>query len=447
MATLLVFKGESLVHTVPIGDRGLTIGRLADNDVVLPDDGKAVSRHHAELHPEGDQFLIRDLDSQNGTWVAASRVTRALLAGGQEAVIGPYRLRIDADDTESAARLTVEAPAAVTRPFQRGSTAVTPVVAGSGTRRTAARSSGSTVSGALRSGNRNVAVVGAAAVAALALLGLAGWFLLRAVPAPDQTQAAATTTSVPGAAPVDPEIEQVQQATRLLESGSIGEAVTRYLEPLLLANPANAEAGLIWTRAQLALAPPIAPAPAAATAPPPKPLEPGIPRLASETDAAYLNRIGEARSHYEWGERLLAQSEWPEALQVFERLAATYPEFKDVGAKAQVARSRIRDAASAAMESGRKHEDAGDFQAAARDFARAKSLGIDADGDIVRVNASARVRAQGLMKQARMLENYADRNPASRDEAVKLFRQIVGLLPAGDPDREYAEARLVKLAP
>jgi len=54
-------------------DRGLlTIGRGQDCDLVLQD--TLVSRHHAELRRHGDQWLVVDLGSTNGTFVGGVRL-------------------------------------------------------------------------------------------------------------------------------------------------------------------------------------------------------------------------------------------------------------------------------------------------------------------------------------------------------------------------------------
>ena len=56
----------------------IRIGRVPDNDLVLPD--LNVSRHHAELrrHPDG-RFELADLGSHCGTFVNGQRITRAVL--------------------------------------------------------------------------------------------------------------------------------------------------------------------------------------------------------------------------------------------------------------------------------------------------------------------------------------------------------------------------------
>jgi len=51
---------------------GVTIGRIASNDVVI--DHPSVSRFHAWLaHDGASQWRLFDADSQNGTWLGAAR--------------------------------------------------------------------------------------------------------------------------------------------------------------------------------------------------------------------------------------------------------------------------------------------------------------------------------------------------------------------------------------
>ena len=52
---------------------GITIGRAADNDIVLDDN--MVSRHHARLDMQANTYLLTDLDSANGTWVNDRRMS------------------------------------------------------------------------------------------------------------------------------------------------------------------------------------------------------------------------------------------------------------------------------------------------------------------------------------------------------------------------------------
>jgi general secretion pathway protein A len=66
------------------------IGRGSDCEVVL--DHKFLSRHHAVITHEGGAWMLRDLDSTNGTRVNGSRVECWQLADGDEIAIGKHRL-------------------------------------------------------------------------------------------------------------------------------------------------------------------------------------------------------------------------------------------------------------------------------------------------------------------------------------------------------------------
>ncbi len=72
---------------IPIGPNGLTIGRNADNDIPLPDE-LLVSRWHAEITCQEGRFVLRDLESTNGTWVDGQRIAQHVLAPGNRVQIG-----------------------------------------------------------------------------------------------------------------------------------------------------------------------------------------------------------------------------------------------------------------------------------------------------------------------------------------------------------------------
>lgn len=72
-----------------VGDL-FTIGRGSGNDVVL--DHPKVSRSHARIERRGDSFVLRDLESTNGSWRNGDRVTELLLREGDTVRIGESRL-------------------------------------------------------------------------------------------------------------------------------------------------------------------------------------------------------------------------------------------------------------------------------------------------------------------------------------------------------------------
>jgi len=82
--------GRAGEHFIPQAAR-TTIGRSPDNDIFLDD--VTVSRKHAVLAQNGNQFLIEDLGSLNGTFVNRRRIeSPTRLESGDEVQIGKYRL-------------------------------------------------------------------------------------------------------------------------------------------------------------------------------------------------------------------------------------------------------------------------------------------------------------------------------------------------------------------
>jgi hypothetical protein len=79
---------------VPLGEYVVTIGRQHDCTIVLADPN--VSRHHAEVRPAGDGFMVSDLGSTNGTKVNGNKVDRRQLADGDEMRCGNTVMHFEA---------------------------------------------------------------------------------------------------------------------------------------------------------------------------------------------------------------------------------------------------------------------------------------------------------------------------------------------------------------
>jgi pSer/pThr/pTyr-binding forkhead associated (FHA) protein len=75
----------------PLLQEQTSIGRSRDNTIHLADE--RVSRRHARINLEQGTFVIRDLDSANGTFVNGQRIQRHRLRSGDEIRIGDTRLR------------------------------------------------------------------------------------------------------------------------------------------------------------------------------------------------------------------------------------------------------------------------------------------------------------------------------------------------------------------
>jgi len=66
----------------------VVLGRGADSGFLAADDG--ISRRHASLLARADEALLRDLESQNGTWVDGARIAVAPLRDGQCFSLGSH---------------------------------------------------------------------------------------------------------------------------------------------------------------------------------------------------------------------------------------------------------------------------------------------------------------------------------------------------------------------
>ena len=89
--TLLVGAGR---RTVLSGDR-LVIGRSRDCDLVLDDPN--VSRRHAEVRRDGEQWVAVDLGSTNGIRVNGRRVEETALEPGDQLTLGVSRLTLEVE--------------------------------------------------------------------------------------------------------------------------------------------------------------------------------------------------------------------------------------------------------------------------------------------------------------------------------------------------------------
>jgi pSer/pThr/pTyr-binding forkhead associated (FHA) protein len=77
---------------------GVTIGRLPDNAMII--DNPAVSGHHARVLLEGQQVILEDLRSTNGTFVNGRPITRHVLQHGDEVLVGKHSIVFDQNAVE-----------------------------------------------------------------------------------------------------------------------------------------------------------------------------------------------------------------------------------------------------------------------------------------------------------------------------------------------------------
>lgn len=73
VSRIVITSGPKAGLELPLTGEPLTIGRSSESGLVIRDD--YTSSHHARLLLWGDQWMLQDLDSTNGTWHDGERVS------------------------------------------------------------------------------------------------------------------------------------------------------------------------------------------------------------------------------------------------------------------------------------------------------------------------------------------------------------------------------------
>jgi pSer/pThr/pTyr-binding forkhead associated (FHA) protein len=102
MAKLVVLN-EGLTGTVfELNPDKTTIGRVPDNN--FPIAVASVSSHHCEILLRGNDVVVKDLNSTNGTFINGQQVTtEAVLKPGQVLRLGQVEIRLDVPGAPAAA--------------------------------------------------------------------------------------------------------------------------------------------------------------------------------------------------------------------------------------------------------------------------------------------------------------------------------------------------------
>src|SRR5688572_13577603 len=116
MARLLLLSEGFAGRTYELKVDKTTVGRVSDNTFEIPE--ASVSSHHAEILLRGEDILIRDLDSTNGTFINGEKITEAVLKPGQILKFGTVELRLDTGDAPPAASKPINSPSMAARQKQ-----------------------------------------------------------------------------------------------------------------------------------------------------------------------------------------------------------------------------------------------------------------------------------------------------------------------------------------
>ena len=123
---LVLKSGPNSGQTLDLGTEDVFIGRDVNSTFVVSD--PEVSRRHARLYRQGENYLIEDLGSTNGTMVSGQRLTGPyilrpgeIITLGEHTVILFEKVQPDPDATVASLRsieTVLETPAPVAEPIK-----------------------------------------------------------------------------------------------------------------------------------------------------------------------------------------------------------------------------------------------------------------------------------------------------------------------------------------
>jgi hypothetical protein len=91
MAKLVLSTNGAVVHQCFVAQDRVSVGREAHNGIVVDD--PLVSREHAAIVAVGNDHILEDLGSANGTVVNGTRLSRRILQHGDVIELGAFHLR------------------------------------------------------------------------------------------------------------------------------------------------------------------------------------------------------------------------------------------------------------------------------------------------------------------------------------------------------------------
>lgn len=103
VASLTVIRGPDRGRRFELVDQVPSLGRDARNSIRLHDG--EISRHHAELRRNGNEFVLYDLNSSNGTYVNNERIDFHTIKTGDRIRIGQSEMIFTADPSEAPSAL------------------------------------------------------------------------------------------------------------------------------------------------------------------------------------------------------------------------------------------------------------------------------------------------------------------------------------------------------
>ena len=109
MPSLVFLAGPIAGRRYKLAEGEYVIGRRSDCQIFVPD--MRVSRQHARLARNGEDWTLEDLGSNNGTFINGVRLQQPTpIRAEDEITIANNRIRVEARDSTEMGRLPTEGP-------------------------------------------------------------------------------------------------------------------------------------------------------------------------------------------------------------------------------------------------------------------------------------------------------------------------------------------------
>jgi pSer/pThr/pTyr-binding forkhead associated (FHA) protein len=115
MAKLVLLSAGMTGRTHDLKSEKTTVGRVEDNTFQIAE--PSVSSHHCEVVLRGNDIIVKDLNSTNGTFINGEKVTESPIKPGQILRLGQIEMRLE---TETPAAASSKKPLDQTMVMQRG---------------------------------------------------------------------------------------------------------------------------------------------------------------------------------------------------------------------------------------------------------------------------------------------------------------------------------------
>jgi pSer/pThr/pTyr-binding forkhead associated (FHA) protein len=106
MAKLVVLSAGMTGRTHELKVDKTTIGRVEDNTFEIAE--SSVSSHHCEVLLRGNDVLVRDLNSTNGTFINGQKISESVLKPGQVLRLGQVEMRLETDTPAAASKKQID---------------------------------------------------------------------------------------------------------------------------------------------------------------------------------------------------------------------------------------------------------------------------------------------------------------------------------------------------